>query len=101
MRIALQDSLANLLQGQGIETLEDLDTEAAERTSGNEESRAGTPQFFDFDKSKRPSRGYDALVFELTGSPNSAAEALEALSRQVCFLMHLLLIGCGVTADNL
>ena len=63
-----------ILQGQGVEIFEDLDAEAAERTSGNEESRAGTPQFFDFDKSKRPIRGYDALVFELTGPSNAVSD---------------------------
>ena len=74
------------MQAQGIETFEELDAETSEQgTAGNEGSRAATPQFFDFDRSKRPSKAYDALVFELTGTPESAAEAVEALSRQVWF----------------
>ena len=75
------------MQAQNITLLADPDgtenSSGGGKTAGNEEDRGTTPQFFDFDKSNRPNKAYDVVVYELTGSHKHTAEALDALSRQV------------------
>ena len=72
------------MQAQNLPFFDNAEGSPNLGNTGNDEEREITPQFFDFDRSKRPDKAYDVFIYQLTGSPNSTAEALEALSRQVC-----------------
>lgn len=79
-------SVVRWLQAQSIPLLAEpdaVDTDPG-NSGGNEDEWGATPAFFDLDKSKRQDKAYDVSVYELAGSPYSIAEALDALSRQVC-----------------